>query len=91
MNINPHSFFEALKSSKHFVQSSNVLEALKETITCILLEDAIRYIPSFSYYVKELYTPHRKNARIKLYKSISSIILDEILHKKRSWCIFYYM
>ena len=35
------------------------------------LEEDIKYLPSFSKYVKELYTSHRKPKRINLYENIS--------------------
>ena len=49
----------------------------------IPLEEAINYISSFSKYVKELCTPHRKLTRIKLSKNIRSIMLNEIVQKKK--------
>ena len=76
-------FPEALKSLRPLVQSNKLIEALKETTINIPLEEAIRYIPSVSKYVKELCTPHRKPTRIKLSESVSSIILNEIPQKKK--------
>ena len=79
----PIPFPEALKSSRPLVQSNKLIEALKETTINIPLEEAIKYIPSFSKYVKELCTPHRRPTRIKLSESVSSILLNEIPQKKK--------
>ena len=79
----PIPFPEALKSSRPLVQSNKLIEALKETIINIPLEEAIKYIPSFSKYVKELCTSHRRPTRIKLSESVSSILLNEIPQKKK--------
>ena len=76
-------FLKAIKSSRPLVQSNKLIKALKETTINIPLEEAIRYIPSFSKYVKELCTPHRKPARIKLSESVSCVLLNEIPQKKK--------
>ena len=57
------------------------MEALKETTMNIILEDTIKFIPPFSKYIKEGCTSHRRPIRMKLYKNIIYIMLNEISKK----------
>ena len=79
----PIPFPEALKSSKPPNEANRLIESFKEANITIPLEEAIRYIPTFSKYVKELCTPQRRTNRIKLPESISSIILNKLLVKRK--------
>ena len=54
---------------------------LKNTSITIPLTDAIRYIPLYGKFVKELCTPSRERRKIKLSKNISSIILNSLSEK----------
>ena len=54
---------------------------LKNTSITIPLTDAIRYIPLYGKFVKELCTPSRERRKIKLYENISSIILSSLPEK----------
>ena len=79
----PIPFPEALKSSKPPSEANRLIDSFKEANITIPLEEAIRYIPTFSKYVKELCTPQRRTNRIKLPESVSSIILNKLPVKRK--------
>ena len=66
-------FPSALVSKKEKTENSSLLEVLKNTSITIPLTDAIRYIPVYGNFVKELCTPSRQRRKIKLSENISSI------------------
>ena len=71
----------ALVSKKEKIDNSSLLEVLKNTSITIPLTNAIRYIPLYGKFVKELCPPSRERRKIKLSENISSIILNS-LHEK---------
>ena len=79
----PIPFPEALKSSKPSIEANKLIDLFKEANITIPLEEAIRYIPAFSKYVKELCTPQRRTNRIKLPQSVSLIILNKLQVKRK--------
>ena len=74
-------FPSALVSKKEKIDKSSLLEVLKNTSITIPLTDAIRYIPVYGKFVKELCTPSRERRKIKLSENISSIILNSLPEK----------
>ena len=52
------------------------------TITIPLI-DVIKYIPSYAKFLKGIFTPHRNPKRITLSETMSSIIMNVLLIKKR--------
>ena len=54
---------------------------LRNTSITIPLTDAIRYIPLYGKFVKELCTPSRERRKIKLSENISSVILNSLPEK----------
>ena len=72
-----------MKSSKPPSEANRLIESFKEANITIPLEEAIRYIPTFYKYVKELCTPQRRTNRIKLPESVSSIILNKLPVKRK--------
>ena len=68
-------FPSSLVSKKEKIDNSSLLEVLKNTSITIPLTDAIRYIPLYGKFVKELCTPSRERRKIKLSEYMSSIIL----------------
>ena len=74
-------FPSALVSKKEKIDNSSLLEMLKNTSITIPLTDAIRYIPLYGKFVKELCTPSRERRKIKLFENIRSIILNSLPEK----------
>ena len=74
-------FPSALVSKKEKIDNSSLLEVLKNTSITIPLTAAIRYIPHYGKFVKELCTPSKERKKIKLSENISSIILNSLLEK----------
>ena len=59
-----------------------LIKSLQETNVSVPLVEALKYIPAFQKYVKDLVTP-RWNKRIKLSETVSYVLLDKFPTKKR--------
>ena len=82
-NYNPIlPFPKALGRLKPLLEGNPLLHSFKDTTITIPLEDAIKYIPNFTKYVKDLVTLPRKKKLVKLSERISSIMLGGLLEKK---------
>ena len=82
-NYNPIlPFPKALGRLKPLLEGNPLLHSFKDTTITIPLEDAIKYIPTFTKYVKDLVTLPRKKKLVKLSERISSIMLGGLLEKK---------
>ena len=71
-----------LLEKKENIDSSPLLNILKNTSITIPLTDAIRHIPLYGKFVKELCTPSR-GKKIRLSENISSILLNSLPEKQR--------
>ena len=82
----PHvSYPQALNLPRAKVNEPNdhLLKAfLKVTITIPLI-DAIKHITSYAKFLKGICTPHGSPKRIQLSKTVSSIMMNSLLIKKR--------
>ena len=75
-------FPNAFTKKRENIDNSPLLNILKNTSITIPLTDAIRYIPLYEKFVKELCTPSR-GKKIRLSENISSILLYSLPEKKR--------
>ena len=75
-------FPNAFTQKKEIIDSSPLLNILKNTSITIPLIDAIRHIPLYGKFVKELCTPSR-GKKIRLSENISSILLNSLPEKQR--------
>ena len=75
-------FPKALGRLKPLLEGNPLLHSFKDTTITIPLEDAIKYIPTFTKYVKDLVTLPRKNKLVKLSERINSIMLGGLPEKK---------
>ena len=60
----------------------NLLDAFKK-VTTIPLIDVIKHILSYAKFLKGICTPHRNPRRIQLSETMSSIMINSVLIKKR--------
>ena len=61
----------------------NLLDAFKKVTIIIPLIYAIKHIPSYAKFLKGICTPYRNPRRIQLSETVSSIIMNALLIKKR--------
>ena len=73
-------FPNAFTKKSENIDNSPLLNILKNTSITIPLTDAIRYIPLYGKFVKELCTPREK--KIKLFENIISILLNSLPEKQ---------
>ena len=71
-----------LLEKKENIENSPLLNILKNTSITIPLTDAIRYIPLYGKFVKELCTPSR-GKKNRLSENISSILLNSLPEKQK--------
>ena len=76
---------QALNRPKAKINESDdhLLEAFKKVTITILVIDAIKHIPSYAKFLKGICTPHRNPRRIQLSETMSSIMMNSLLIKKR--------
>ena len=75
-------FLNAFTQKREDIDNSPLLNILKNTSITIPLTDAIRYIPLYRKFLKELSTPSREK-KIRLSENISSILLNSLPEKQR--------
>ena len=76
---------QALQSSKKPSQedlNNPLIKSLQETNISVPLIEALKYILAYQKFVKDIVTP-RRNKRIKLSETVSSVLLDNFPTKKR--------
>ena len=61
----------------------NLLDAFKKVTITIPLIDVIKYIPSYAKFLTGICTPHRNPKRIQLSETVSSIMMNALMIKKR--------
>ena len=61
----------------------HLLGSFKEVAITIPLIDAIKHISSYAKFFKGICTPHRNPRRIQLSETVSSIMMNSLLIKKR--------
>ena len=69
--------------AKNSETDDNLLDAFKKVTITIPLIDAIKHIPSYAKFLKGICTPHRNPKRIQLGETVSSIMMNFLLIKKR--------
>ena len=69
--------------AKNSETDDNLLDAFKKVTITIPLIDAIKHIPSYAKFFKGICTPHRNPKRIQLSETVSSIMMNALLIKKR--------
>ena len=61
----------------------HLLDAFKKVTITIPLIDVIKHIPSYAKFLKDICTPYRNPRRIQLSETVSSIMMNYLLIKKR--------
>ena len=82
----PHvPYPQALNRPKAKVNESNnhLLEALQKVTITIRLIDIIKHISAYAKFLKSICTHHRNPKRIQLSETMSSIMMNSLLIKKR--------
>ena len=69
--------------AKNRETEDNLLDAFKKVMITISLIDAIKHIPSYAKFIKDICTPHRNPKRIQLSEMVSSIMMNSLPVKKR--------
>ena len=69
--------------AKNSETDDNLLDAFKKVMITIPLIEAIKYIPSYAKFLKDICTPHRNPKRIQLSETVSSIMMNSLPIKKR--------
>ena len=69
--------------AKNSETDENLLDAFKKVTITIPLIDAIKHIPSYAKFLKGICTPHRNHKTIQLSETVSSIMMNALLIKKR--------
>ena len=69
--------------AKNNKTDEHLLDAFKKVIITIPLIDANKHIPSYVKFLKGICTPHRNPRRIQLIETVSSIMMNSLLIKKR--------
>ena len=69
--------------AKNSETDDNLLDAFKKVMITIPLTEPIKHIPSYAKFIKGICTPHRNPKRIKLSETVSSIMMNSLLVKKR--------
>ena len=69
--------------AKNSETDDNLLDAFKKVTITIPLIDAIKHIPSYAKFLKGICTPHRNPKRIQISETVSSIMMNSLLVKKR--------
>ena len=69
--------------AKNSETDDNLLEAFKKVTITIPLTEAIKHIPSYTKFIKGMFTPHRNPKRIQLSETVSSIMMNSLPVKKR--------
>ena len=81
----PVPFSQALNRPKAKLNETDdhLLDAFKKVTITIPLIDAIKHILSYTKFLKGICTPHRNPKRIQLSETVSSIMMNALLIKKR--------
>ena len=81
----PLPYPQVLSKPKAKVSESDdhLLEAFQKVTITIPLVDAIKHIPSYAKFLKDICTPHRSLKRIQLSENIRSIMMNSLPIKKR--------
>ena len=85
-NYNPPvPYLQALirPQAQNIETDDHLLDAFKKVTITIPLIDAIKHIPSYAKFLKGICTPHRNPKRIQLSETVSSIMMNALIIKKR--------
>ena len=69
--------------AKNSETDDNLLDAFKKVTITIPLIYVIKHIPSYAKFLKGICTPHRNPKRIQISETVSSIMMNSLLVKKR--------